>query len=388
MPLRCDIFCTAIDNYGDIGVCWRLARQLAGEHGCEVTLWLDDLAAMAHMRAGIDPALDTQPLPVTGSGALITLRRWRPEHDDAADTRPSPGDLIIEGFACRLPDAFLQAMAARPVPPRWINLEYLSAEAWVAGCHGLSSTHPRTGQRQQFWFPGFTPATGGLLRERDLLTARDAFQASATAQQAFWTTLGLPDALAFHRRISLFAYENPAVSGLLQALADDTQDTLLLVPAGRVLADIAAWAGATALSPGDRLRRGNLTLVVLPFLGHADYDRLLWACDANAVRGEDSFVRAQWAGRPLLWHIYQQDEAAHEIKLTAWLDTVMADQPGMPAIWREQSLHWNQVHGAGMDWPRWLAELPAMTLAARRWSTHLAGQPDLAMALLAASAGT
>ena len=77
--------------------------------------------------------------------------------------------------------------------------------------------------------------------------------------------------------------------------------------------------------PGDQRRRGNLLIHVLPFVAQDDYDRLLWCCDLNAVRGEDSFVRAQWAGRPLLWHIYPQEEGAHWDKLEAFLAIYNAD---------------------------------------------------------------
>ncbi len=52
----------------------------------------------------------------------------------------------------------------------------------------------------------------------------------------------------------------------------------------------------------------------------SDYDHLLWCCDFNLVRGEDSFLRAQWAARPFLWHIYPQADAAHLEKLTAFLE--------------------------------------------------------------------
>lgn len=388
MPLRCDIFCTAIDNYGDIGVCWRLARQLAGEHGIAVTLWLDDLQAMAHMRAQIDPERHVQPLTVTG-GNVITLRRWRPNAADAAEAMPGttaaairPGELVIEGFGCRLPDAFLQAMAARPTPPCWINLEYLSAENWIDGCHGLTSQHPRTGLIQRFWFPGFTPASGGLLRETGLLAARDYFQQDPAAQAAFWRRLSLQDAPEHDRRISLFTYENPGISGLLQTLADDDATTLLLVPAGRALADVERWTGTAGLRPGARLRRGHLDISVLHFLNHGDYDHLLWACELNAVRGEDSFVRAQWAGKPLLWHIYPQDERAHEIKLNAWLTQVQCRVPAMPACWAEASLGWNQASGTRADWPALLRALPAIMTGARDWCRHQARLPDLASSML------
>ena len=39
-----DVFCRVVDNYGDAAVCWRLARQLADEHGARVRLWIDLLA--------------------------------------------------------------------------------------------------------------------------------------------------------------------------------------------------------------------------------------------------------------------------------------------------------------------------------------------------------
>ena len=46
-----DIFCSVVDNYGDIGVCWRLARQLSSELEQSVRLWVDDLASFRHSAA-------------------------------------------------------------------------------------------------------------------------------------------------------------------------------------------------------------------------------------------------------------------------------------------------------------------------------------------------
>jgi uncharacterized repeat protein (TIGR03837 family) len=85
--------------------------------------------------------------------------------------------------------------------------------------------------------------------------------------------------------------------------------------------------------------RDALTVQVLPFVRQDQYDPLLWSCDFNAVRGEDSFVRAQWAGRPLLWHIYQQEEDVHLDKLEAFLALYVKDlsEPAREAIsglWR------------------------------------------------------
>lgn len=365
MNPRCDIFCTIIDNFGDIGVSWRLARQLAGESGVNVTLWVDDLATFARLAPALDPARDAQAL------GAITVRRWAGEI-----ASPDPGDIVIESFACTLPRGFLAAMQARPRPPLWLNLEYLSAEDWVADCHGLASLHPSTGLTQHFWFPGFTPRTGGLLREHGLLAARDAFLADPQQQADFWARIGVPEALALPQRASLFAYENAAVPGLLQALAQAASPWLLLVPEGRVLVNVNDWAGQ-ALQAGDRYMRGALTVAVLPLLATDDYDRLLWACRFNAVRGEDSFVRAQWAGRPLLWHIYPQDEDAHWVKLEAFMAKV-EQQAAMPALWAEAQRAWNRGDADARLWQAWVADQAALAGPARAWGEQLGAAQDLA----------
>jgi uncharacterized repeat protein (TIGR03837 family) len=367
--IRCDIFCTVIDNYGDIGVCWRLARQLAAGHGVAVTLHVDDLGVFARLAPRLDPALPVQPLDG------LTVRHWSGEIAE-----PAPGDIVIEGFACTLPRGFLAAMQARTPAPLWLNLEYLSAEPWVEDCHGLASVHPATGLTQHFWFPGFTARTGGLLREAGLTAARDRFQQDASAQAEFWTRLGVPEALTLREHVSLFAYENAATPGLLDALAEADRPRLLLIPEGRVLADVSAWAG-TPLAAGDRHRRGALTVAVLPLLATDDYDRLLWGCALNAVRGEDSFVRAQWAGAPLLWHIYPQAEDAHWPKLEAFMAQVEA-KTALPAVWAGAMRAWNRNDPDPALWRAFVADLPVLAAPARAWSDTLAAGPDLATKLM------
>ncbi|MDI1302645.1 MAG: elongation factor P maturation arginine rhamnosyltransferase EarP [bacterium] len=366
----CDLFCHIIDNYGDIGVCWRLARQLHTEFGVAVTLWVDDLAAFARLAPALDTSLARQKLDG------ITVRHWAGDLADAV-----PAGMVIEGFGCALPPAFLHAMAARRPAPVWLNLEYLSAEAWVEDCHGLASINPATGMTQHFWFPGFTPRTGGLLREDGLLAARDHFQLDTATEAAFWERIGVPEAGNFTRRLSLFSYENPAIAGLLQAASADTPSTLMLVPEGRALPEVARWAGVDTLRAGDRLHRGALSIAILPLLDHADYDRLLWGCALNLVRGEDSLVRAHWAGKPLLWHIYPQDEDAHLVKLDAFIHLV-EQQSGMPAQWAEAMRAWNRGDADPALWAGLLADLPALTPPALAWSRFLGSQKELAGGLM------
>ena len=209
-----DIFCSVVDNYGDIGVTWRLARQLAAEHGQAVRLWVDEPQAFARICPRADPAAHVQSLDG------VEVRAWgRPWAPVAA------ADVVIEAFACELPEAHRQAMRERP--SLWLNLEYLSAEEWIGSCHALPSLQA-CGLSKYFFFPGFREPSGGLLREAGLLERRRRFQASASAQDEFLASLGVRRKVG-ERLISLFAYENPALPGWLEQLRDARQPSLLLV---------------------------------------------------------------------------------------------------------------------------------------------------------------
>ena len=367
-----DIFCTVIDNYGDIGVSWRLARQLATEHALPVRLWVDDLAAFQHIRPEVDATLAVQQL------AGVEIRRWTSLLPDI-----EVGEVVIEALACNLPDEFIARMALRQPPPVWLNLEYLTAEAWGAGVHGLPSPHPRLALCKHFFMPGYTLQTGGLTREAWLAPERDRFQTDAAARAAFFSNLGLPAEQAGELRVSLFCYENNALPGLLQAWANGIDAVRVLVPHGKALPLIAAWLGCENLAAGTTWQRGALSLHVLPMLDQDSYDRLLWACDLNFVRGEDSFTRAQFAARPLVWQAYVQDDEAHLPKLDAFLDLYCADMDSELAAQTRDLWHaWNQETGLAAAWPKLGRALPALTAHARVWDRQLAAHPDLATNLL------
>ncbi|MGV8921294.1 MAG: elongation factor P maturation arginine rhamnosyltransferase EarP [Pseudomonas sp.] len=369
MKATWDIFCTVVDNYGDIGVTWRLARQLAAEHPFSVRLWVDDLQPFARLCPGADPGAEQQ----WQDG--VSVCHWR------KDWQPvEPADVVIEAFACRLPPAYIEAMPKRARVPLWLNLEYLSAEEWVSGCHALPSPQPN-GVRKIFFFPGFRPTTGGLLREAGLIEQRQAFEQDKSAQREFLSELGVAPAEGA-RLISLFAYENAGLASWLDAMSAEHQNTHLLVPEGRILGDLQRWLGVGDLHAGAIEVRGRLTIQVLPFVRQEQYDRLLWCCDFNAVRGEDSFVRAQWAARPLLWHIYEQDDDAHWVKLDAFLEVYLKGlsppaAQAMKAIWRA----WNAGQEMGSCWLELQKHWPEVSQHARRWCLEQASQPDLAAAL-------
>lgn len=362
-----DIFCAVVDNYGDIGVTWRLSRQLATEYGLPIRLWVDDLRAFHHINPEVDCNAAVQLLN------RVEIRHWVPPLPDIV-----PGEVVIEALACNIPEPYIQAMATITPKPIWINLEYLSAESWVAGVHGLPSPHPRLPLTKYFFMPGYIPQTGGLLRERGLNTIRTTFQNDTPTQTRFWRGLGIPDNSAGRLRVSLFSYESSALAGLLTACSRSNQGIDLMVPMGKAIAHIAEWFGRTDIHAGNQLERGQLRVYILPMLPLDDYDRLLWACDCNFVRGEDSFVRAQFAGRPLIWQAYRQEEGAHLAKLDAFLDIYCANLPTataslVRAVWRA----WNQENDMTMHWPTWLAALPALNAHAGDWAKKLSEQHDL-----------
>ena len=382
-PLHWDIFCQVIDNFGDIGVCWRLAVNLAAR-GQQVRLWVDDASALAWMAPTGAPGVQLLPWPVQAPLDGI-------------------GEVVVEAFGCQIAPAVVAGIAqqarnnteAGNATPVWINLEYLSAEPYVARCHALPSPvmgGPGTGLTKHFFYPGFTAGTGGLLRETDLFDRQAHFDRNAWRAQHGVA----PDTLA----VSLFCYEPLALPGLLNQLKQPAlapRPAHLLVTPGRATAavrklwdrtaKIAAGAQSTALGAVSEntneiglqhpsVKRGQLSISYLPAVDQAQFDHLLWASDLNLVRGEDSLVRALWAGQPLVWHIDPQSDLAHHDKLIAFLDWLQAP----PSLRRFHAV-WNGLEGG--DLPLLDADtLAQWTDCIRAARARLLAQGDLVTQLL------
>ena len=371
-PLQWDVFCRVIDNFGDIGVCWRLVAQLAGL-GHRVRLWVDDASALQWMAPAGCPGVE--------------LRAWGsppPGPDEA------PPDVMVEAFGCDIAPEFIaysacqsSARGQKDHKPVWINLEYLSAEAYVERNHRLPSllaSGPAAGWTRWFFYPGFTPATGGLLLEPDLMARREAFDRAAW-RAAHAAAFGCAKGRLAPRWVSLFCYEPAALPELLEQAR--TPPTQLLVAPGRPAAAVRAALGGlyekiSSQNGLQRLsdKREQLSISYLDHCPQPAFDEMLWACDFNAVRGEDSLVRALWAGQAMVWHIYPQDDNAHHAKLEAFLDWVDA-----PATMRAFHATWNGLDTAPLQWPgdATLAEWTACIRAAR---ARLLAQDDLVTQLL------
>lgn len=365
--LRWDVFCRVIDNFGDIGVCWRLACDLAGR-GQRVRLWVDDPSALRWM------APDGQP------GVEVAL--W-----STATVFPSPADVVVEAFGCDPPPSFVAAMAshrddAATPPPVWINLEYLSAEPYVERSHGLPSPQmsgPGRGLVKWFFYPGFTLATGGLLREPAVETALQVFDRDAWLAGLGVRPRHTPD--PGERVVSLFCYPGAPVDRLVAALVGDGRPTLMLTAPGAATDATRAALSAVAARDGGALLRQQ----ALPWLTQQNFDRLLWAADLNFVRGEDSWVRAQWAGKPFVWQAYPQHDDAQAAKVEAFLALALRDAtPDALRALSRWTRAWNGLAGSDAELPSWdAATLASAGNALRSWRDRLTASADLTTRLLA-----
>lgn len=366
---RWDIFCRVVDNFGDAGVCWRLARQLATDHGLRVRLWIDDLATLA----ALDPRVQ---VIARQSVNAVEIGQW-----DEAARAPSMPEIVVEAFGCGLPDAYLGALERQAQAPLWIVLEYLSAEPWVNVHHGLPSPHPRLPIERYFFFPGLARGTGGVLREANLLARHDAHGPRERA--AFWRSLGQASPDEGATTISLFGYPGAPLAPLMRCWEEGPRPVVLALTRCGLREAALAHAGLKAFPAAGVVRRGALEMRDIPFLPQPAYDELLWSCDCNFVRGEDSFVRAQWAARPFVWQIYPQEGQAHATKLDAFLevyDEALPDRARTAA--RDMMRAWNQIAAgavaSGSVWPAYAAELPTMRAHGAHWSAQLAALGTLA----------
>jgi uncharacterized repeat protein (TIGR03837 family) len=346
--VRWDVFCKIVDNYGDIGVCWRLVKQLVQEHHLQVQLWVDDL----HIAKKIIPELDVAQNSQVIEGVRISHWQENTRYEMAAE-------VVIEAFGCGLPASYLAKMNASSV---WVNLEYLSAENWVADFHGRHAVHDAL--KRYFYFPGFTPATGGLIRESHLSIASNHQEGDTL-------------------KVSLFCYQSAPVRTLLLALSKAQHKTTLFLPVDDYLQRYADIFGEAELLAGDTLTLGALTVNVLPFLSQEEYDELLRSCDVNFVRGEDSWVRGIWAGKPMIWQPYVQEEGTHFDKLNAFLGLFYADcEVECGAIIRDIYIAWSDGRFNAAHWDALFACLPAWQECVERQNKTLFKQPDLASKLV------
>jgi len=340
-----------VDNYGDAGVCWRLARSLSKRDDIRIRLFCDDLKVLDKIAHG--------DAVKTGATMGIEVLPWS-SMDDV-------GDVVIEAFACKIPETYIDAMRqvadTGSAKPLWINLEYLTAESWADEMHLMPSPQ-NNDLNKYFYFPGFTEKTGGLtLGDWDEVTA----QAAPASLAPFWDE-GL-DGRSGMRRISIFNYSHAPLEKWLRSLASTAKSNGELI-------DIYVCANQSISNELiESLEDSPLRFIQLPFIPQEDYDWLLSRCDFNLVRGEDSFVRAQWAGKPFIWDIYPQSDRAHEIKLDAFLDLYFEGASSSLIKQGKTTMKWAEPH-------EWWGLMEEWTVHSAKWSDKLRALGQLEVKIL------
>lgn len=390
-PWGAMIFCRVIDNFGDAGVCWRLAGRLT-ERGLRVLLVIDHPEVLAKMVPSLGEA-DARGCAGTQSAAGVAVMHWERfeallERDPQGVLGDAPPRLVMETFGCRLPEAFEQRMDDGRTR-LWMNLEYLTAEPYAGECHRLWGLHPTLGIRKLWFYPGFTPETGGLFFSPADIARVKALR-EGNLREAVLRAHGANPLIP-----ALFVFTYPAyplerLSAALRALSS---------PVNVLLAPGAAGERLAALLSGSVHHT-----VRLPYLSQADFDDVIWSSDLALIRGEESFVRAQIGGVPALWSIYPTEDMAHEVKLEAWMRLSSADWPAADAelFRRAQTLWVNGVTLPGMETEKarfqrgdgdtaafteafaaLMGSLTRLTDHSRTWQQRLLSHGDLAGAILA-----
>ncbi len=262
----------------------------------------------------------------------------------------------------------------------------------------MASKHPRLPLTKYFFCPGFNEASGGLIRETHLplqhplsrererervgVRVPDAalrFGGDGVDASTALTPAPLPptgegfkadeifDQGATTASVFIFAYPHAPVQALVQGFATAG------VPAAVTLA-----APVTQSNPEWQ--------TAAP-VAQTEFDALLAGFDFLIVRGEDSFVRAQWAAKPLLWHIYPTDDGAHSVKLDAWLDHYCIGlEANANKAYRSASHAFNAATGAtaqSAPYELLAQHIDVLTAHAVRWRDALMQQTDLATRLMA-----
>jgi len=268
-----------------------------------------------------------------------------------------PPDVILETFSCELPQPYVEKIREGNIP-LIINVEYLSAEPWTVEAHGLPSipSNPNDLPRY-FYYPGFSSDSGGLLQGKSSNTNEDSTYVPRSLEQIFRELRPKEEV----PKVLIFTYGGQKLERLLDQIKESQTPVDLLICDEPNIKTVENWLGESISEPK---QRGPIQYISMPFVPQDDFDWLLNECDLNIVRGEDSFVRAQWAGKPFIWDIYPQDVDAHLIKLDAFLDVYLKDATLNTKKAILEAMYWQ-------DFSNWWPHLRKMSLHAILWRSEM-----------------
>ena len=304
-----DIFCEIIDNYGDIGVVYRVAKELqkSFENRVKIRVFLNRIDEFMKINPNVK---DTGFQEI--DGIVYVTFQYLKENIDKFKT----SDVIIEAFGCNIPEEYMEK--AYEGSTLMINLEYLSAEDWIEDFHLQSSPLGKGKLKKYFFMPGFTEKSGGVIADSNYINRMEKVNSNRKEYEKKY--LSMIENVDSKLVGTVFSYEKN-FEPLFRDLKEIDRDFVLLALGEKTQNSIKEFLKKNSVEVfGNCIKYGKIEVVFYDFLNQEEYEELINTVDFNFVRGEDSFIRAVLTGKPYLWHIYCQDEFVHMDKLEGFLD--------------------------------------------------------------------
>ena len=308
------ILCRVVDNYGDIGFVYRLARELSSLSSIEKTqirLIVSDLKSFNAM--ALPPGISTSLAVQNYNGWKVI--DWNACAEGKCEFTEQPPKIILECFQCGRPEwldeILFSAQTTQTV--QIVNVEYLTAEDWADDFHLLKSGTRSALVKKINFMPGFTKKTGGLVLDKNFVscvhsktTALECLKKYASKK----TVALIEDTNLF--RVIAFSYERN-FENEARALSEFAKNS------GRKVQVLLAPGLGNAPFKKAAAAFKNISVYDLEYLPQLAWDALLTLADFSFIRGEDSFSRACLSGIPFVWHAYPQEEEFQLVKAAAVL---------------------------------------------------------------------
>lgn len=302
-----DIFCEIIDNFGDIGVVYRISKELKKIfQNVRIRIVLNRLEEFKAINKKVKDT-DYQEI----DGLICVTEKYVKENMESFGV----SDVFIEAFGCNVPEEYVKA--AKENSKLWINLEYLSGEKWIEDFHLCESLIDSKTLKKIFFMPGFSEKSGGVIIDSGFLERMKFGKENRDeVLKKYFKDFDLKDKFIG----TVFSYEKN-FENLLETLKNYEKETVLLLMGEKTQKSFSEILKKNLTEDyGNIVKYGKITMIYSDFFSQEEYEEIISASDFNFTRGEDSFVRGIILGKPFMWHIYLQEEKAHMDKIKAFTE--------------------------------------------------------------------
>ncbi len=313
------ILCKVVDNYGDIGVCYRLTKAILDYiddfprlKDTRVLLVCNNLSSFSKIYPDINPEKKYSFVKYYKTFFTVfdwnidqTTENWRIENF----FENNPPHVILECFQCGRPDWLENLLFDKLAPQsQIINLEYLTAEKYAEEFHCLQSLTRSSNVKKVNFMPGFTDKTGGLIQNRVFFQLLQKHKS-----QTLFPRNKTSFKILFFTYDKNIRFEIQALNKFSEYLKNNNNNKFqnILV---RDTSNIPSITKSRA-----RFKK-NFSYEIAGFVPQEAFDLNLFSYDFLFIRGEDSLARACLIGIPFIWQAYPQSDNYQLVKVKALLE--------------------------------------------------------------------